>query len=48
MKLAGEFVKPNGMTNHSKRPSFNLKATFSIHISALLGHDGSHKSDQSY
>jgi hypothetical protein len=28
MKVVGAFVKPNGMTNHSKRPSFDLKAVF--------------------
>jgi hypothetical protein len=26
MKVARAFVKPKGMTNHSKRPSFDLKA----------------------
>jgi hypothetical protein len=26
MKVVGAFVKPKGMTNHSKRPSFDLKA----------------------
>jgi hypothetical protein len=25
MKVTGEFVKTKGMTNHSKRPSFDLK-----------------------
>jgi hypothetical protein len=25
IKVAGEFVKPKGMTNHSKRTSFDLK-----------------------
>jgi hypothetical protein len=28
MKVAGAFFKPKGMTNHSKRPSFDLKAVF--------------------
>ena len=28
MKVDGEFVKPKGMTNHSKRSSFNLKVVF--------------------
>jgi hypothetical protein len=28
MKVAGAFVKPKGMTNHSKRPSFDLKVVF--------------------
>jgi hypothetical protein len=27
MKVVGAFVKPKGMTNHSKRPSFDLKAS---------------------
>jgi hypothetical protein len=26
IKFVGAFVKPKGMTNHSKRPSFDLKA----------------------
>jgi hypothetical protein len=28
MKVVGAFVNPKGMTNHSKRPSFDLKAVF--------------------
>jgi hypothetical protein len=28
MKVAGAFVNPNGMTNHSKRPSLDLKVVF--------------------
>jgi hypothetical protein len=28
MKVAREFVKTKSMTNHSKRPSFDLKAVF--------------------
>ena len=28
MKVAGTFVSPKGMTNHSKRPSLALKAVF--------------------
>jgi hypothetical protein len=28
MKVVGEFVKPKGMTNHSKRPSFDLNVVF--------------------
>ena len=28
MKVAGEFVNPKGMTNHSKRPSLALKVVF--------------------
>ena len=30
MKVAGAFVNPKGMTNHSKRPSLALKAVFHI------------------
>jgi hypothetical protein len=28
MKVAGAFVKPKGMTTHSKRPSLGLKDVF--------------------
>ena len=28
MKVAGAFVNPNGMTNHSKRLSLDLKVVF--------------------
>ena len=28
MKVAGAFVNPKGMTNHSKRPSLALKTVF--------------------
>ena len=28
IKVAGAFVNPKGMTNHSKRPSLDLKAVF--------------------
>ena len=28
MKVAGASVSPKGMTNHSKRPSLDLKAVF--------------------
>jgi hypothetical protein len=37
MKVAREFVKPKGMTNYSKRPSFDLKAVF--HTSILFYRD---------
>jgi hypothetical protein len=47
MKVVGAFFKPKGMTNHSKRPSFDLKV-FSIHLSVLSGPGGSQTSDQSY
>jgi hypothetical protein len=47
MKVVGEFFKPKGMTNHSKRPSLDLKVVF--HTSSyLLGPGGSQTSDQSY
>jgi hypothetical protein len=32
MKVVEEFVKPKGMTNHSKRPSLDLKAVFHTSI----------------
>jgi len=28
MKVVGALVNPKGMTNHSKRPSLDLKAVF--------------------
>jgi hypothetical protein len=28
MKVVGAFVKPKGMTSHSKRPSLDLKVVF--------------------
>jgi hypothetical protein len=28
MKVVGAFVKPKAMTNHSKRPSLDLKVVF--------------------
>jgi hypothetical protein len=28
MKVAGAFFNPKGITNHSKRPSLDLKAVF--------------------
>jgi hypothetical protein len=37
MKVAGAFFKPKGMTNHSKRPSFDLKVVF--HTSVLFYRD---------
>jgi hypothetical protein len=36
-----------GMTNHSKRPSFDLKAVFHTFVCSI-GTDGSQTSDQSY
>jgi hypothetical protein len=35
MKVAGAFVKPKGMTNHSKRPSFDLKAIFHTSVCSI-------------
>jgi hypothetical protein len=35
MKVAGEFVRPKGMTNHSKRPSFDLKAVFDTSVCSI-------------
>jgi hypothetical protein len=47
MKVAGKFVQPKGMTNHSKIPSFDLKEVF--HTSVFLSRlGGTQTSDQSY
>jgi hypothetical protein len=35
MKVAGEFVKPKGMNNHSKIPSFDLKAVFHTSVCSI-------------
>jgi hypothetical protein len=35
IKFVGAFVKPKGMTNHSKRPSFELKAFFHTSICSI-------------
>jgi hypothetical protein len=35
MKVAREFVKPKGMTNHSKRTSFELKAVFHTSVYSI-------------
>jgi hypothetical protein len=35
MKVVGEFVKPKGMTNHSKKPSLDLKAVFHTSIYSI-------------
>jgi hypothetical protein len=32
IKVVGEFVKPKGMTNHSKIPSFDLKVVFHTYV----------------
>jgi hypothetical protein len=32
LKVAGAFFKPKVITNHSKRPSFDLKAVERLHI----------------
>jgi hypothetical protein len=36
MKVDGAFVKSNGMTNHSKRPSLDLKVIFHTSV-GLMG-----------
>jgi hypothetical protein len=35
MKVVREFVKPKGMTNHSKRPSFDLNPVFHTFIYSI-------------
>jgi uncharacterized protein YdaL len=35
MKVDGAFVNPKGMTNHSKRPSLNLKFVFHTSIGSM-------------
>jgi hypothetical protein len=35
MKFVGEFVKPKGMTNHSKNPSLDLKAVFHTSVCSI-------------
>jgi hypothetical protein len=35
IKVVGAFVKTNGMTNHSKRPSFDLKVDFLTSICSI-------------
>jgi hypothetical protein len=35
MKVVGSFVKPKGMTNHSKRPSFDLKVVFHTFVYSI-------------
>jgi hypothetical protein len=35
IKVVGEFFKPKGMTNHSKRPSFDLKAIFHTSVCSI-------------
>jgi hypothetical protein len=35
IKVVGEFVKPKGMPNHSKRPSFDLKAIFHTFVCSI-------------
>jgi hypothetical protein len=36
IKVVGAFVKPKGMTNHSKRPSLDLKFVFHTSV-GLMG-----------
>jgi hypothetical protein len=35
MKVVGAFVKTKGMTNHSKRPSLDLKVVFHTSVSLM-------------
>jgi hypothetical protein len=35
IRVVGEFVKPKGMTNHSKRPSFELEAVFHTSVYSI-------------
>jgi hypothetical protein len=35
MKVVGSFVKPKGMTNHSKIPSLDLKDVFHTSIGSM-------------
>jgi hypothetical protein len=35
MKVAGAFVKPKGMTNHSRTPSLDLKAIFHTSVGSM-------------
>jgi hypothetical protein len=35
MKIVGAFFKPKGMTNHPKRPSFELKVVFHTSIYSI-------------
>jgi hypothetical protein len=35
MEVVGEFFKPKGMTNHSKGPSFDLKAFFHTFVYSI-------------
>ena len=35
MKVVGELVKPKGMTNHSKKPSLDLKVVFQTSVCSI-------------
>jgi hypothetical protein len=35
MKVVGAFVRPKGMTNHSKRPSLDLKVVFHKFVGSM-------------
>jgi hypothetical protein len=35
MKVTGDFFKPKGMTNPSKRPSFDLKVVFHTFVCSI-------------
>jgi hypothetical protein len=39
MKVARAFVKPNGMKNHSKIPSFDLKVVFHTFVCSWMRWD---------
>jgi hypothetical protein len=39
MKVGGAFVKPKGMTNHSKRPSVDLEVVFHTSVGSILFKD---------
>jgi hypothetical protein len=35
MKVVGAFIKPKGMTSHSKRPSLDLKVVFHASVGSM-------------
>jgi len=35
IKVVGAFVNPKGMTNHSKRPSLDLKVIFDTFVGSI-------------
>jgi hypothetical protein len=36
MKVVGAFVRPKGMTNHSKRPSLDFKSVFQTSVGSMV------------